>query len=59
MACRKQVLGKRRNDGDILGALELHSADQIRAALDAGLDPNAQVRGKPLVNWLTGFPGWM
>jgi hypothetical protein len=38
---------------DILVALELHSVDQIRAALDAGLDPQAQVRCKSLVNWLT------
>jgi ankyrin repeat protein len=38
---------------DILIAFELHSPDQVRAALDAGLDPRAPVRGKSLVNWLT------
>ncbi|MBA3969800.1 MAG: hypothetical protein H0X52_06840, partial [Gemmatimonadetes bacterium] len=53
MASWKQVFGKRPNDDDILGALELHAVDQIRAALDVGMDPNAQVRGKSLVNWLT------
>ena len=38
---------------DILGAFELHSVEQIRAALDAGLDARAPIRGKPPVNWLT------
>jgi len=38
---------------DILVAFEVHSVDQIRAALDAGLDPGAVIRGKSLVNWLT------
>lgn len=38
---------------DIVTAFELHSTEQVRAALDGGLDPRAQVRGKSLVNWLT------
>ena len=38
---------------DILVAFELHSVDQVRAALDSGLDPCASIRGKSLVNWLT------
>jgi ankyrin repeat protein len=48
---------------DILAAFELHSVEQIRAALDAGIDPRAPLRGKSLVHWLTemysrgdGFP---
>lgn len=40
-------------DDDVLIALELHSAERIRAALDSGLDGRAPVRGKSLVNWLT------
>ena len=42
-----------RESMDIVTAFELHSVDQIRAALDEGLDPQAPVRGKSLVNWLT------
>ena len=38
---------------DLLGAFELHSVEQIRAALDAGGDPRAPLRGRSLVNWLT------
>lgn len=38
---------------DIIGAFELHSVDEVRAALDRGLDPRAQDRGRSLVNWLT------
>jgi ankyrin repeat protein len=38
---------------DILVAFEVHSLENIRAALDAGLDPRAPLRGKPLVHWLT------
>jgi len=50
----RRLFGKRANDNDdILAAIELHSVDRIRAALDGGLDPRAGVRGKPLVNWLT------
>jgi ankyrin repeat protein len=49
----KRLFGKRPDDDDILVAIELHSVERIRAALDGGLDPTARVRGKPLVNWLT------
>jgi hypothetical protein len=52
MAFLKRLFGKRNSD-DILVAFELHAVNQIRAALDAGLDPRSPVRGKPLVNWLT------
>ena len=48
---------------DLLVAFELHSAEQIRDILDAGLDPRAPIRGKSPVNWLlemysrsTAFP---
>jgi len=52
MAFLKRLFGN--GDGnDILVAIELHSVDQIRAALDAGLNAWAEVRGKSLVNWLT------
>jgi hypothetical protein len=52
MAFLKRLFG-RRNSIDILVAFELHSVEQIRAALDAGLDPRAPVRGKSPINWLT------
>ena len=49
---------------DILTAFELHSVEQVRAALDGGLDPRSPIRGKLPVNWLTemysrsdAFPG--
>lgn len=42
-----------RDSNDILVAFELHSVEQIRTALDAGLDPRAPIRGKSPVNWLT------
>jgi ankyrin repeat protein len=49
---------------DILTAFELHSVEQVRNALDHGLDPGSSIRGKRLVNWLTemysrsgDFPG--
>ena len=38
---------------DIIGAIELHSVKQVRGALDHGLDPNARIKGRSLVNWLT------
>ena len=38
---------------DLLIAFELHSVEQIRTVLDAGLDPRAPIRGKSPVNWLT------
>lgn len=41
------------NTRDIVVAIELHSVDQIRAALGAGLDPRVSVRGKAPVQWLT------
>jgi Ankyrin repeat len=37
---------------DLLGAFELHSVDQIRAALDGGFDVHAPIRGKSPINWL-------
>jgi hypothetical protein len=36
-----------------LGAVETHSVDELRAVLDAGLDPRAPLQGKPLTTWLT------
>ena len=41
------------DSNDILVAFELHSVERIRAALDAGLDARAEIRGKSLANWLT------
>lgn len=38
---------------ELIGAFETHSVDEIRALLDAGLDPRAPIRGKPPVEWLT------
>lgn len=38
---------------DILVAFELHSVEQVRAVIDAGLDLHAPIRGKSVVNWLT------
>ncbi len=38
---------------DILTAFELHSPAQIVAALDAGVDPRAPLRGKSPATWLT------
>lgn len=38
---------------DVLDAIELHSVERLRAALDAGVDARAPVRGKPLARWLT------
>ncbi len=52
MTFLNKLLG-RRDSNDIVVAIELHSVDQIRAALDAGLNPRSPVRGKPLVTWLT------
>jgi hypothetical protein len=42
-----------RLESDFLEAAELHSAEGIGAALDAGLDPRATVNGKPLIAVLT------
>jgi ankyrin repeat protein len=52
MAFLKKLFGRRDRD-DILVAIELHSVEQIGAALDAGVDPRAPIRDKSLVNWLT------
>src|SRR4051812_43778832 len=43
----------RRHEPDLVIAFELHDAEQIRAALDAGVDARAPVRGKSPINWLT------
>lgn len=37
---------------ELLGAFELHDADRIRAAIAAGADPVAHIRGKAPVLWL-------
>jgi hypothetical protein len=52
MAFFERLFGKRGRD-DILVAIELHSVDQIRRALDGGLNPRALIQGKSLVTWLT------
>jgi hypothetical protein len=52
MAFLKRLFGRRDRD-DIVVAFELHSVEQIRAALDAGLDVRAPIRGKSPVDWLT------
>jgi hypothetical protein len=38
---------------DFLRAVETHSVEQLRAVLEAGLDPRAPLQGKPLTTWLT------
>lgn len=40
-------------ENDLLIAFESHSAERIRAVLNAGLDPRLPIRGKAPVNWLT------
>ena len=46
------------NSDDLIGAIELHSVDQIRAVLDAGLDVRAPIRGKlPIVGRLLKAAG--
>lgn len=52
MAFLRRLFG-RSERSDILVAFERHSSEQIRAALDAGIDPRAAIRGKPPINWLT------
>jgi hypothetical protein len=52
MTFLKKLLGG-RDSNDILVAFELHSVEQIGAALDKGLDPRAPIQGKSPVNWLT------
>ncbi|MBI5853320.1 MAG: ankyrin repeat domain-containing protein [Planctomycetes bacterium] len=39
-------------DQRLFVAFERHDADGIRAALDAGLDPRAPIRGKTPIEWL-------
>src|SRR5688572_23637300 len=41
------------SEEDLLVAFELHSAERIRAVLDAGLDPSSPIGGKSPINWLT------
>ena len=48
----KPLRAKRELD-DIIVAFELHSVEGVRAALDAGVDPGAPIRGKSPVSWLT------
>jgi hypothetical protein len=43
-------LRRKREVDDIMVAFELHSAEGIRAALDAGVDPQALIRGKSPVS---------
>jgi len=38
---------------DLIVGFELHSVDQIRSVLDAGLDARAPIRGKAPIDWLT------
>ena len=38
-------------------AIELHSAERLRAVLDAGFDPRVRIDDKTLVNWLTEMYG--
>jgi hypothetical protein len=52
MSFLKALSGKRDGE-DLVIAFELHSVEQIRAALDAGVDPRALIRGKTPMNWLT------
>jgi hypothetical protein len=40
-------------NNELLVAFELHSVDQIRSVLDAGLDPRLLIKDKTPVNWLT------
>jgi len=37
---------------EFLIACERHSVERLRAVLEAGLDPNAPIRGKRPVDWL-------
>src|SRR5512134_448883 len=43
----------RANERDFLVGCELHSPEQLAAALDAGVDPRVPIRGKLPVSWLT------
>lgn len=57
MAFPKDVSGDQPTDADMLGALETHAVDELRTALDGGMDAGRLIRGKPLVNWLTEMYG--
>lgn len=52
MSFLKDLFGTPRGN-DILVAIELHSVDRIRTALDDGMDAKTTIQGKPLVTWLT------
>lgn len=52
MTFMKRAFGRDLTN-DLLVAFELHSVEQIRSVLDAGLDPRLLVRGKSPVTWLT------
>jgi hypothetical protein len=41
------------NAEDLIGAFEQHSVDDIRSALDSGVDVGAPIRGKLPIVWLT------
>jgi hypothetical protein len=40
-------------DVELIYAFETHAVEDIRAILDAGLDPRAPIQGKAPINWLT------
>jgi hypothetical protein len=42
---------------EFLVACELHSVERLQAVLDAGLDPNAPIRGSA-VHWLLRCTRW-
>jgi ankyrin repeat protein len=48
-----ESVGLRRRETDIVGAIELHSVEQIQDALDSGIDARAPIRGKSPIQWLT------
>lgn len=52
MDSRESGRAQRKVD-EFLVALELHSVEGVRAALDAGVDPRAPIRGKSPINRLT------
>ena len=39
-------------ENELLVAFEWHSAERIRAVLDAGFDPRSPIQGKSPINWL-------
>jgi len=52
MTLRKRAFARDLTN-ELLVAFELHSVDQIRSVLDAGLDPRLPVKDKTPVSWLT------